>query len=159
MNLRQRLYKKYRIQGLSGYKAAKLAGYSNTTALTSQKKLDSHCNFNDMMIKAGIDDDSIADILHQGLGAMKQICADVMIQNENGKLVANKNSNDWIEVPDWSVRHKYIETVLKLQGRLKTASFEGQYDTGTKIVIIFPNAKENKSVEFNMEKAIDVNGK
>lgn len=119
LSIRMQLYKKYRLQGLSGYRAAIKAGYSKATAWNAHKNIERRCNFDQILIEAGMDDVSLSQLIAEGLQAKKPVACDVFIRNENGDLKVNKNSNDWIEYEDWNARHKFLETVLTLQGKLR----------------------------------------
>jgi len=113
VNIRRQLYKKYRLEGLSGYKAARQAGYSHATAINAHKNIEKHCDFSQELIKAGLTDDVLSKIAFEGLHANKVISANITYGD------ADEKTNDFIDVPDWAVRHKYLETILKLQGKLK----------------------------------------
>lgn len=144
MNKRQQLYKKYRLEGLSGYKSAIAAGYSKATAINAHRNLEKRCNFEQILLDAGIDDQTLGKICFEGLQAMRPVACDVMIKNENGELKVNKNSNDWIEYEDWNVRHKFLETILKLTGKLKDKSLIDM-SQHTNVVYNWQTPKEEKN--------------
>lgn len=90
-------------------------GYEN------MRKLD----YVDFMEEAGITDALLHQKLLEGLSANKQLGARIVVKKNsptsqaNGELpVANGQTDDFIEVEDYAVRHKYLETGLKLKGRL-----------------------------------------
>ena len=94
MNTRQQLYKKYRLEGYSKYTSARKAGYAHNTALQA-KNIEKYINMDYWLENEGLTDTALAKHAEKGLNATKQ--------------------ND----PDWSVRHKYFDTILKLRGKLK----------------------------------------
>ena len=107
------LYKKNRMHGMSAYKAARAAGYTHATAINAHKNIENRCDFGQELIKAGLTDDVVCKKLMEGLDANKVISANITYGE------ADEKTNDFIEVPDVAVRHKYLETVLKLTGKLK----------------------------------------
>ena len=117
---RQRLYKQYRLEGFSKYASAIKAGYSKSMAIKSAKSIDNSVGIKGWLEIIGITDKYLADYVQQGLNATKLHACDVWVKNdETGKWVINENSNDFVEVPDWMARHKFLETLLKLNGKLK----------------------------------------
>ena len=60
-----------------------------------------------MMEKRGLDMNRLLDVLDEGLSANRVVSA-VIVGKE-----ANEKTNDFIEVPDHAVRHKYLETAGK----------------------------------------------
>lgn len=103
MNIRQQKYKEYRLQGFSKYASAIKAGYSRNTAINATKNIERRCNFDQLLEVQGLTDIELAKHAKEGLNATK-------LQSINFKS---------IERPDWFARHKYLETILKLQGKLK----------------------------------------
>lgn len=85
------------------------AGYSENTAHTPSKLTDSD-GFQELMIQLGIDDSKLLNVLNDGLGATKVISAKIVGKN------ADESTDDFIDVPDFPTRHKYLETGLKLRG-------------------------------------------
>lgn len=81
-------------------KAMRDAGYSKKTAKTP-KKLTESSGFQQILEEAGITDFELAKVLHDGLGATR---------------VISLGANDTATQPDYAVRHKYLETGLKLKG-------------------------------------------
>jgi hypothetical protein len=146
MNIRQQKYKKFRLEGYSAYQSALKAGYRKATAIAAHRNIEKRIDFTDVLIKAGIDDDSLGKLLQEGLAANKVVAADVLIKNENGKMVAVKNENDWIEYPDWIARHRFIETVLNLKGQIKTkVEHSGEIRGGATRIILVTGVKKDTS--------------
>jgi len=82
--------------------SAKQIGYENLA------KLD----YSDLMEEAGITDKLLQDKIIEGLDANRSISA------VRG-TPANGGTMDFIDIPDFMARHKYLETALKLKRRLK----------------------------------------
>lgn len=95
MTTKQAIAIKNITQGDSAYKAMIKAGYAKNTAKNPALNLTRRIPFNEIMEKHGITDDKLAEKLDEGLGAT--------------------NKGD----PDYSVRHKYVETSLRLKGHDK----------------------------------------
>jgi len=121
MNIRQNRYKANRLKGLSAYKSAMEAGYSKATAWNAHKNIEKRCNFEQWLIDAGLTDDVLAKHTEEGVKAEK-------LQSIAFKIVP---------VPDWGARHKFLETALKLRGKIvdkpmvdlsKHQHFTFQYD-------------------------------
>lgn len=83
-------------------KAMRDAGYSEMTAKTPQKLTESKA-FNELMSEA-ITDAKLIKVIDDGLTANKTF-------TEDGEI---------IDVPDHAVRHKFLETALKVKGAFKT---------------------------------------
>jgi len=112
MNVRQQLYKKYRIEGMSQYAAARKAGYSHATAINAHK-IEKRCDLGTVLEMAGLTDKALANHAAQGLEATKKVS--LYYESE-----ANDDSGYTCEeVPDWQSRHKYFESICKLRGKIK----------------------------------------
>ena len=59
-----------------------------------------------------IPDPEVKDIIWEGARANRTIST-ISGSKANGQTV------DFIDVPDWDARHKFLTTILKLKGRLK----------------------------------------
>ena len=118
MNTRQQLYKKYRLEGMSKYASARKAGYSHSYAIQA-KNIEKRINMPHLIEMAGLSDNKLVEYIVKRLEATKVISADVFIKDEDGKLTVNKNSNDWIEVPDYHAQHKFLNTILELAEKIK----------------------------------------
>lgn len=77
-------------------------GYENL------RKLD----YTEFLEEAGITDDLLQKKVIEGLEANRTISAKIV-----GKTADNQ-TDDFIDVPDFMARHKYLETALKLKQRL-----------------------------------------
>jgi hypothetical protein len=69
-------------------------------------------------------DNKLINVHMEGLDATRTISANVTIKSDD-PTVRNKSANgrdvDFIDVPDFAVRHKYLETAYKLKGKLTDA--------------------------------------
>lgn len=76
----------------------------------------------DFMEAAGVTDKLLQQKLLEGLDSTKQIGARKIVQGARTgheiKVDATSDVDDFIDVPDYAVRHKYLETALKLKRRL-----------------------------------------
>lgn len=70
-----------------------------------------------LMEAKGITDNKLMETLSDGLSATKPISALILANTETGTSKTKENEGQ-IEVPDYAVRHKYLETGLKLKKRL-----------------------------------------
>lgn len=96
--------------GTSVSAAMRAAGYSPNTAknpmeLTKSKSWEE-------LLNQYLPDDKLAQKIDEGLDANRVISA-----INTGKQASGATS-DFIEVPDFAVRHKYVETSLKIKGKL-----------------------------------------
>jgi phage terminase small subunit len=82
--------------------SAKVIGHENLTKL----------NYQDFLEEAGITDDLLQRKIIEGLDANKTVSAMKTSRD------AGADSSDFIDVPDFMARHKYLETALKLKKRL-----------------------------------------
>ena len=85
--------------------SARQIGYENIA------KLD----YTEFLEEAGITDDLIQKKIMEGLGATRTVSAKITYKGEKG---ANSQTDDFIDVPDFLARHKYLDTTLKLKGRM-----------------------------------------
>lgn len=87
--------------------SAAVIGYENLRKL----------NYQDFLEEAGITDELLQKKMIEGLESTKPISALVLVNTEKGTS-KTKADEGQIEVPDYAIRHKYLETVLKLKKRL-----------------------------------------
>ena len=121
MNLRRNKYKRYRISGMKPYNAAIAAGYSESVARSKVYNIEKAVNESIVLAleKAGLTDKYQSEEMYKLTQANKVISADIFIRDENGKLTVNKNSNDWIEIPDNQSRINAHKHISELKGRAK----------------------------------------
>ena|SRR3990167_426086 len=79
-------------------------------------------NYSDLLEEAGLTDALANQKMFEGLGATKQIGARKIVQGAKTgheiKVDAMTDTDDFIEVEDYAIRHKYLETLYKLKKRL-----------------------------------------
>ena len=98
-------------------------GYAQSTAIYNGKKIvdrllkkeiekieSKELTLSQHLAKRGYDDKSIADVLADGLGANKVISAVIVGKD------ADERTNDFIEIPDHSVRGQFVDRVAKIRG-------------------------------------------
>lgn len=91
---------------MSNYQAAVQAGYSHSTAINAKKNIEKHGVrklMEEIMEDRGLSDIKLVEILKEGLQESTKTC------NAGG---------NFITIPDYAVRHRYLETALKLKGKL-----------------------------------------
>lgn len=86
--------------------SASQIGYENL------RKLD----FEEFLEEAGITDSLLQKKIMEGLDATRTVSAKII--NSKGVQDANSQTDDFIDVPDFIARHKYLETALKLKQKL-----------------------------------------
>jgi phage terminase small subunit len=74
------------------------------------RKLD----YTDFLEEAGITDKLLQQKILEGLEATRTVSAKIINKE------ADSQTDDFIDVPDFLTRHKYLETALKLKQRLLT---------------------------------------
>lgn len=127
MNVRRQLYKKYRLEGMSAYRAAIKAGYKHSTAWNAASRVEKACNMKEFLTKKGLDDDTIAESIKEGLQAKK-----------------NKK-------PDFQARHKYLETLVELRGDKKPAGQNGGFTNNGVMVVHMQQIKvDGEPLEFKI---------
>jgi phage terminase small subunit len=94
------------IEGKSKTRALIDAGYSESTAIKRQQMIFGRERVQDAFIAsfegAGISVDRLARLLKDGLEATR--------------ILGMRNNGEPYIVPDWRIRHRYLETVLKIKG-------------------------------------------
>ncbi len=82
--------------------AMRKAGYSDAMIKNPQKVTRSK-GFKEILENMGLDDKALAKTLKEGLNATK-----VIVRNNK-----NPSSN---KIPDYAIRHRYLETALEIKG-------------------------------------------
>ena len=113
MTAKQQSYKKNRLLGLSAFQSAIKAGYSESIAKNATQRLDKVGIFEVLFVKAGIDDLALIKLIQEGMNANRVISANITYGEADGK------TTDFIDVPDWQSRHKFIELALKLMKKIE----------------------------------------
>jgi hypothetical protein len=105
--------------GISYRQAMLNAGYSENTA-SDPSNLTESDTWQELMDKH-FPDETLAKKVQEGLEANRVISAQVVVKSDNPNVktkTATARDVDFIEVPDHGVRHKYLETALKLKKKL-----------------------------------------
>ena len=129
---------------LSVGEAMRESGYSPNTAV-HPKDLTESQGWKQLMDKY-MPDELLAQVGEEGLRANKQLAARVVFkkdaptsQSAHELPPANSTTDDFIEVPDYAVRHKYYETALKVKGKLTNnvdLTTQGQKIEPMQIIIV-----------------------
>lgn len=127
MNVRQQLYKKYRLEGYSGYAAARKAGYSHSHAKNVRTRVEKEGTFQEILEIAGITDQKLSEVAYEGLMAV----------GSDGK-------------PDFQIRHKYYETICKLTGKLGVTNIK--IDKSKKVTNVQHNTYNVNAVDLEERK-------
>lgn len=89
------------------------------------RKLD----YTAFMEASGITDHLLQQKIMEGLESKRTISATVVIKSDDPKVKtkqANARDVDFIDVPDYAIRHKYLETALKLKKRMNDKAEDPQ---------------------------------
>lgn len=129
---------------VSYYRAMIQAGYSPHTAVAPQKNLISQPGFQELMEKAGVTDAQIAERLADGLDAMSYI----KVERVEGVGKSRIKTEEVRAVPDLNIRHKYLETAVKLKGHEKFVPqpVGDTYNTFIQQNNVNPNAPDAKEL-------------
>jgi phage terminase small subunit len=155
MNIRQQKYKKHLLEGKSKYESAKLAGYSETTALTHTAQLDKRIGIDKVMEKNGLTDSFLIEKHRKLLEAVKVIgYLHHYKKAEKGgieKIAPDEVvSNEFIEVPDYQAIAKGLELAYKLKGHLKEkVEHSGKIEGGTKLILVTPKERQENGSRIN----------
>lgn len=104
MSQRQKVAIKHVLNGDSVSKAMTKAGYRPSVA-KNPKRLTESKTFLKTLEKLGITDEKLAKVLDEGLEATRAV------------VMGTKSDESFVDVaPDFAVRHKYLETAIKLKG-------------------------------------------
>jgi len=89
--------------------AGRKAGYADRKGawrcLQMPTVQDALKEFHDKLLKGGVDDEVLVKVIKDGLKATETVRASL-----NGEFMDERT------VPDYSVRHKYLDTVVKIRG-------------------------------------------
>ncbi len=121
--LKQKLAFKEVLNGSTISKAMLKAGYSETTASTTGK-LTNTDGWKELMDQH-LPDKLLAKVHKEGLEASDKI------YDSNGEVV--------VEKPDYSVRHRYLDSAYKLKGRYPDGEIGGDRNFNVTQIIINPS--------------------
>lgn len=121
LTIKERRWRKAYLDCGNATEAAKIAGYNCSSregfaqiGYENLRKLD----FSDLMEDGGLTDQYLHQKLSEGLDANRTISV-------KGGKEASANTDDFIDIPDYLTRHKYLETALKLKKRLNDKAILG----------------------------------
>jgi hypothetical protein len=104
-----------------------------------------------LMEESGLTDVLLNLKLAEGLNSSKQIGARKIVQGARTgheiKVDSTTEEDDFIEVPDMAVRHKYLETALKLKKHLvdrKDITTDGEPLPAVQVLIVEDNSMKNE---------------
>jgi len=92
-------------------------GYATTQSSAKLRKILPRIT--EIMDKVNVTDTKLIQKLAEGLDSTKVISANIIAPSKDGMKDADSMTKDFIDVPDFATRHKYLETGLKLRGHLR----------------------------------------
>lgn len=132
-------------------KAMRAAGYAEATINTPQKLTESKTW--QELLDEYIPDSLLREKIKEGLDANKQLAARVVFkkdaptsQSAHELPVATSSTDDFIEVADMAVRHKYLETALKVKDKFPAVKNKllGDEDSPLKFEVEIVDAVHNE---------------
>ncbi len=165
LSLRERKFIKALAEGQPPTTAMRTAGYSDYTARWGAgKKLREpkiQETLQELMDTMGITDAKLLDTLRLGLEATKAISATITVSSDDGIVDAHSMTKAFVEVDDYAVRHKYLETGFKLKGHFKErGELTGKdEDPAPKTIYELSNAELIKIIMEGREKKERVEGR
>ena len=118
LNIRERKFVKGLAAGLPPTTAMRQAGYTHYTATSKAgakaRESKIQATIQELMEKQGLTSEKLLSKLDEGLESTKVISANVIAPNGEGMSDANGMTKDFIDVPDYATRHKYLDTAFKL---------------------------------------------
>lgn len=134
LNLKQRKFIKFYLESGNASAAALKAGYKyRQRGWELVSKLVNSGLFQELLEQNGLSDNKLIKVLKEGLQATKVI--GYLNQKTNG---TQKVSDEFVEIPDYHCRHKYLETALKLKYLFPEKGEHLQQETDMKINLIYP---------------------
>lgn len=127
---RTNLYIKNKLSGMSDNQAALKAGYPKYMAKKAAERIETYDvkrRMMKIMDEAGLTDESLVEHLRKGL-------------NEASKIQGT--GDNFVELPDYGVRHKYLETAAEWRGI--TGSDKSQDKEPIQILIVDYEPDKNK---------------
>lgn len=127
LTLKEKKYIKAYMETGNKSEAARVAGYKDIhSAWDILQKPQVQAAIEHMMDKKGLSDGDLLDVMAEGVKANKVISANVYIKqdptNPESPAIDMKPADgvtkDFIEVPDWDARHKFVKLGLELRRRL-----------------------------------------
>lgn len=152
LTLRQRKFIKNYMETGNGTESARLAGYKGkdnvlgAIATRLLKNVKISAVLEKLKEKAGLTDEYLLQKHKELLEAQKLHSCNIFVKKDKaGKYVINKNSDDFIEVPDSNVQLGALKLAFQLNGKLKDRETDPS-GAGTNIIIVRPDSKETTKV-------------
>lgn len=126
----------YIANGGNGAKALRDANYDESTVINSHKVTKSK-GFIEVLEEAGITDVKLSKVMDEGLGATRAV------------VMGTKSDESFVDIqPDYAVRHKYLETAIKVKGHISSEKDYGAttYNTFIQNNHLNPNTPEAKEL-------------
>jgi hypothetical protein len=151
LTIREKRLLKYLATASSISEAMRLAGYAATTISsgTARRKTLENPRIIEEMNRMGMNDTFCLKYLKDGFEANKVISA--VIMSKEAMKDADSMTKDFIEVPDFDCRHKYLTTALKLRGYLHDKKEEEEQGRDIKIQINYFSGKPDGKPEEKKE--------
>ena len=106
----------------SGYSEASVVG---GTIYKTIQQLKARPEIQRALLERGINEHTIAKTLHEGLLADKVISAIVVNKDGDGMADGHSMTKDFINVPDHTVRHKFMQSAIELGAMLPDTETQG----------------------------------
>lgn len=145
-------FKKVVENGATVTQAMREVGYAEATVNNPQNLTKSDAW--QELLEKHIPDSLLSQKLEEGLEANKQLAAQVIFkkdaptsQSARELPTAGSTTNDFIEVPDMAVRHKYLETAFKVKGKMvekRDITSGGEPLEGVEVIIIEDRPIDNE---------------
>lgn len=160
LTLRQRKFLKYYLETGNASQSALSAGYKEGGyAYEILENPIFKAAYQQLMDKKGLSDDVLLEKHKQLLESKKLQTCDIYIKDENGKLVINKNSNDFIEVEDNQAQLGALKLAYQVKERLTNndgnGDKPGQYYI-TNILLLLRKAYEKRKTPDGRREVIDI---
>lgn len=100
--------------------------------------------FIQILEEAGVTDDRLSRVLEEGLNATRT----VIVRDKAATKEESEASAFADEVPDYAIRHKYLETAIKVKGHITPMDVSGgnTYNTFVQQNNLNPNTPEAKTL-------------
>ena len=149
---------KHICEGMEPKEAAKEVGYSegyvNSNIETILAKPAVKAKFTEIMEKIGLDDETLALALKDGITANKVISAVVTKTKLDPELEdANGASYDFVEVPDYTNRHRFLKTALDLKDKFpdRKIKVEARDVTLEALILELRQSRDNNELDITPE--------
>ncbi len=158
LTVKQRKFVKFYLESGNASQAALQAGYKQTMSGRENLLKPTIKNaFQQLLDRAGLTDGYLADNVFKLTKAQKIQSCDILVKKENGKIVVNENSNDFIEVNDNNVQLGATKLALQIKERLNGHNKEEDKILGTVKHEHFFTGVLQKAMELRLGKSYATN--